>query len=251
MPKLLSLALLALLILIACSDPAPTAVVPPTEAPSPEATATSHNQPVQTQPSVPAEEPTVVTTPRPTETPTATAAPAPTTITESTPTAMPEPAPTAAMAPTTTPTATTVPTPTQPPTTPTPPATAAPTPTPTLIPTVTPSPTATSTPAPTQQPAQPSGLWRGITIAPENRCSPYDADEYRYSPSVEPRIVKRPGRHLRPLHRDLVQQHQGNGHRTHRRPLRGPRQRPLRRQCSNSFRVRIRHPEPHPGIPKC
>ena len=48
-----------------------------------------------------------------------------------------------------------------------------------------------------------------------------------------------------------LRQHQGNRHRTHRRPLRGPRQRPLRRQCSNSFRVRIRHPEPHPGIPKC
>ena len=102
---------------------------------------------------------------------------------------MPEPAPTAAMAPTTTPTATTAPAPTQPPTTPIPPATAAPTPTPTLIPTATSSPTATSTPAPTQPPAQPSGLWRGITIAPENRCSPYDSDDYRYSPSVEPRIV--------------------------------------------------------------
>ena len=193
MPKLLSLALLALLILIACSDPSPTAVVPPTETPPPEATATSDNQPVQTQPAVPAEEPTVVTTPRPTEIPTATAAPAPTTITEPTPTAMPEPAPTAAMAPTTTPTATTAPAPTQPPTTPIPPATAAPTPTPTLIPTATSSPTATSTRAPTQPPAQPSNLWRGITIAPETRCSPYDADEYRYSPSVELRIVEAQG----------------------------------------------------------
>ena len=186
MPKLLFMALLALLILIACSDPAPTAVVPPTETPPPEATATSDNQPVQTQPAVPAEEPTAVTTPRPTEIattapepPTATAAPAPTTITEPTPQ--------------TTPTPTTVPAPTQPPTTPTPPATAAPNPTPTLIPTATPSPTATSTPAPTQQPAHPPGLWRGITIAPENRCSTYDADEYRYSPSVEPRIVEAQG----------------------------------------------------------
>ena len=35
--------------------------------------------------------------------------------------------------------------------------------------------------------------WRGITIAPENRCSPYDSDEYRYSPSVEPRIVDAQG----------------------------------------------------------
>ena len=66
-------------------------------------------------------------------------------------------------------------------------------PSPTAIPTATPSPTATSSPAPTQPPAQPSGLWRGITIAPENRCSPYDSDEYRYSPSVEPRIVEAQG----------------------------------------------------------
>ena len=59
MPKLLSLALLALLILIACSDLSQTALVPPTEAPLPEATAPSDNQPVQTQPAVPTEEPTV------------------------------------------------------------------------------------------------------------------------------------------------------------------------------------------------
>ena len=66
-------------------------------------------------------------------------------------------------------------------------------PSPTAIPTATPSPTATSTPAPMQPPAQPSNLWRGITIAPENRCSPYDSDEYRYLPSVEPRIVEAQG----------------------------------------------------------
>ena len=116
------------------------------------------------------------------------------TITNPTATAIPEPAPTAAMAPTTMPTTTTVPVPTQPPTTtPTPAATQNPTPTPTLIPTATSSPTATYTPPPTQPPARPSGSWRGITIAPENRCSPYDADEYRYSPSVEPRIVDAQG----------------------------------------------------------
>ena len=66
-------------------------------------------------------------------------------------------------------------------------------PSPTAIPTATSSPTATLTPASTQPPAQPSNLWRGITIAPENRCSPYDSDEYRYSPSVEPRIVDAQG----------------------------------------------------------
>ena len=54
-------------------------------------------------------------------------------------------------------------------------------------------PTPTDTPAPTQPPATTSELWRGIAVAPEYRCSPYDADEYRYSPSVEPRIVEAQG----------------------------------------------------------
>ena len=40
MPKVLALTLLALLILIACSDPATTAVVPPAETQLPEATST-------------------------------------------------------------------------------------------------------------------------------------------------------------------------------------------------------------------
>ena len=31
--------------------------------------------------------------------------------------------------------------------------------------------------------------WRGLTVAAEYRCSPYDADDYPYSQSVEPRIV--------------------------------------------------------------
>ncbi len=34
-----------------------------------------------------------------------------------------------------------------------------------------------------------AATWRGITVASENRCSPYDSDDYRYPPSVEPRIV--------------------------------------------------------------
>lgn len=32
-------------------------------------------------------------------------------------------------------------------------------------------------------------LWRGLVVAPERRCSPYDADDYRYPQSVEDRIV--------------------------------------------------------------
>ncbi len=31
--------------------------------------------------------------------------------------------------------------------------------------------------------------WRGVVVAPERRCSPYDASDYRYSQSVEARIV--------------------------------------------------------------
>ena len=48
-------------------------------------------------------------------------------------------------------------------------------------------------PTPTQPPAQSSALWRGITVAPENRCSEYKAKDYHYSPSVEPRIVDAQG----------------------------------------------------------
>ena len=172
MAKLLSTALLALLILVACSDPAPTAVVPPTATPHTEATPPSDNQPVLTKPANPTQEPTVVVTPRSTEIPTTapepTSAPGPTLIPEPTPTETP--APTATMAPTPTHMPTAEP-----------------------IPEATAAPTATSTPAPTQPPAQPSNLWRGITVAPENRCSPYDSDDYRYLPSVEPRIVQAQG----------------------------------------------------------
>ena len=32
-------------------------------------------------------------------------------------------------------------------------------------------------------------LWRGLVVAPEQRCSPYDEADYRYSQSVEDRIV--------------------------------------------------------------
>ncbi len=36
----------------------------------------------------------------------------------------------------------------------------------------------------------PAVNWRGLTIADEDRCSPYDPDDYRYSQSVEEKIVK-------------------------------------------------------------
>ena len=33
------------------------------------------------------------------------------------------------------------------------------------------------------------GTWRGLTMAPEHRCAPYDRDDYPYSQSVETRII--------------------------------------------------------------
>ena len=74
--------------------------------------------------------------------------------------------------------------------TPTPEATATPTlePTPPAI--ATPTPTSTPTPEPTATPTpEPTLMWRGLVVAPENRCSPYDSDDYPYSQAVEERIV--------------------------------------------------------------
>ena len=95
-------------------------------------------------------------------------------------------------------TATPIPTPTQ---TPTPTPTAAPVPTPTPMPTATPTPAPSPTtpptlvPAPTPVPAPTAiaGAWHGLIIADESRCSPYDSDLYRYSPSVELNIVDQLG----------------------------------------------------------
>ena len=64
-------------------------------------------------------------------------------------------------------------------------------PTPRLEPTATAAPMPTGIPIPA--PTEPGSTWRGITIAPEDRCSPYDPDDYRYSPSVEPKIVDAQG----------------------------------------------------------
>lgn len=33
------------------------------------------------------------------------------------------------------------------------------------------------------------GIWRGLVVAPEHRCSTYDSDDYRYAQSLEARIV--------------------------------------------------------------
>ena len=57
-----------------------------------------------------------------------------------------------------------------------------------------PTPIVVSTPtdAPMPSPAAkaaPDAEWRGLTVAAEDRCSPYDPDDYSYSQSVEPRII--------------------------------------------------------------
>ena len=53
------------------------------------------------------------------------------------------------------------------------------------------APTAPTTTTPTTPTTTPqTGEWRGLTIAPEDRCSPYDADDYSYPQSVEDDIVR-------------------------------------------------------------
>ena len=70
---------------------------------------------------------------------------------------------------------------------PVPPATIAPplSPTPTAA-AVAPVPASGATPEAT---AADSSTWRGLVVAVEHRCSPYDSDDYSYSQSVESRIV--------------------------------------------------------------
>jgi hypothetical protein len=151
MAKLLSAALLALLVFVACSEPVPTGVVTPSVTTQPKATTPADAQ--AAQPADSTGEPTIVTTAPLTEPPTMEPEPGTTTA----PALTPEPAATATVEPTPTTAATPLPTSNQVP---------------------------TSTPA---------ALWRGITVAPEDRCSPYDPDDYRYSPSVEPKIVEAQG----------------------------------------------------------
>ena len=61
----------------------------------------------------------------------------------------------------------------------------APPPTP-APPTKTPAPPSTNTPLP-------AGADLGISIAAENRCAPYNSDDYSYPQSVEPQIINRMG----------------------------------------------------------
>ena len=51
----------------------------------------------------------------------------------------------------------------------------------------------TPTPSLDGSKSQPTATWRGLTVAPEDRCSEYDPDDYSYPQSVEPRIVAQMG----------------------------------------------------------
>ena len=65
--------------------------------------------------------------------------------------------------------------------------------------------------------------WRGIVVAPEHRCAPYDSDDYRYSQSVEQRIVAGMGGIIYgPYTGTWFVKHLRDRHRAHRRPLGGP-----------------------------
>ena len=55
------------------------------------------------------------------------------------------------------------------------------------------SPAAAVEPAATESTVQSGPTWRGIAVATEHRCSPYDSDDYPYPASVEPKIVDAQG----------------------------------------------------------
>ena len=69
---------------------------------------------------------------------------------------------------------------------------------------------------------RPGATWRGITVAPEERCSPYDSDNYPYPPSVEPRIVEELGGVYGPYTGTWFGSMKGNGHRAQQPPRRSP-----------------------------
>ena len=52
---------------------------------------------------------------------------------------------------------------------------------------------ATTIPTPTPTPASTDGLWRGLVISSEHRCTPYDSQSYSYPQSIEPQIAAQLG----------------------------------------------------------
>ena len=64
--------------------------------------------------------------------------------------------------------------------------------------------------------------WRGLVVAPEQRCSPYDKKRhYPYLQTIEREIVRRLGAVYGPYTGDLLRFHVPDGHRAHRGRQRG------------------------------
>ena len=92
--------------------------------------------------------------------------------------------------------------------------------------------------------------WRGLTVAPEHRCSPYDKKrDYPYPQSVEREIVRELGAVVWALHGDVLQLDQADRHRAHRGCERGARLGALRSGPRNQGAVRAGRPKPHARLP--
>ena len=70
-----------------------------------------------------------------------------------------------------------------------PPASGESTSTPSPAPTTTQTSTAAAAPDTLGESTMDTGVWRGLVVAPEDRCSPYEPDDYPYAQSVEQQIV--------------------------------------------------------------
>ena len=92
--------------------------------------------------------------------------------------------------------------------------------------------------------------WRGLTVAPENRCSPYERKrDYPYSQSVEQDIVRGLGAVYGPYTGDLFRFDPRHGHRAHRRDERGARLRVMRGRPGDTKAVRDGPPELDARLP--
>ena len=71
--------------------------------------------------------------------------------------------------------------------------------------------------------ARGQGSWRGLVVAPENRCAPYHIDDYGYSQTLErAAIAAMGGRIMGPTQVDLLPA-DGHRHRACRGAKRGAR----------------------------
>ena len=92
--------------------------------------------------------------------------------------------------------------------------------------------------------------WRGLVVAPEHRCSPYDRKrDYPY-PAVH-RAGHRapPGRCIRAVHGYLLRVDPADGHRAPRGDERGARLGPVCQGPRDAGAFRLRPPQPDTGVP--